>query len=440
MNVRMATAISFNEEPCGYPKEIFDTAIDSKYLCGRCELILKSPLQSFCGHRFCHECFEFLLKNSAGEELTCNLCTLEDTVNEYSKLSKEQTFPDNALKREFLKLVAHCQFPGCTWSGLFKDFETHYTSCEFRSVSQDKGISGSFPEAYNDLFTRIVSTEKSVTDLIGRVDKVEQDLEKVPVEGRGEGSSAMEISSVSSSSASSTEAAELQQTEKKMEIFEGILAVLGRELEKYSDEIQGMNRQDRLYHNRLDTVGKNAEAVNVAMLSKDDAIENVEKKISSLDQASYDGTLLWKISDFQRRRMEAINGQATSFYSPPFYTSKTGYKMCARIYLNGDGMGKGTHVSLFFVVMRGLYDNLLKWPFRQKVTLTFVDQNQRSHVADSFRPDPTSSSFKQPTSEMNIASGCPLFMQLSLLDSTQNAYVRDNTAFIKIVVSLEGLN
>ena len=44
-----------------------------------------------------------------------------------------------------------------------------------------------------------------------------------------------------------------------------------------------------------------------------------------------------------------------------------GYKMCARIYLNGDGMGKGTHVSLFFVIMRGQYDALLKWPFRQKV-------------------------------------------------------------------------
>jgi len=43
--------------------------------------------------------------------------------------------------------------------------------------------------------------------------------------------------------------------------------------------------------------------------------------------------------------------------------------MCARLYLNGDGMGKGTHVSLFFVVMRGAYDALLKWPFRQKVCL-----------------------------------------------------------------------
>jgi len=30
-------------------------------------------------------------------------------------------------------------------------------------------------------------------------------------------------------------------------------------------------------------------------------------------------------------------------------------------------MGKGTHVSLFFVVMKGDYDALLPWPFRHKV-------------------------------------------------------------------------
>ena len=46
--------------------------------------------------------------------------------------------------------------------------------------------------------------------------------------------------------------------------------------------------------------------------------------------------------------------------------------MCTRLYLNGDGMGKGTHVSLFFVVMRGAYDALLKWPFRQKVFISSV--------------------------------------------------------------------
>lgn len=43
--------------------------------------------------------------------------------------------------------------------------------------------------------------------------------------------------------------------------------------------------------------------------------------------------------------------------------------MCLRIYLNGDGTGRGTHLSLFFVVMRGHSDALLKWPFNQKVSL-----------------------------------------------------------------------
>ena len=45
----------------------------------------------------------------------------------------------------------------------------------------------------------------------------------------------------------------------------------------------------------------------------------------------------------------------------------TGYKACTRIYLNGDGMGKNSHVSLFFVLMRGEFDALLPWPFQQKV-------------------------------------------------------------------------
>jgi len=32
----------------------------------------------------------------------------------------------------------------------------------------------------------------------------------------------------------------------------------------------------------------------------------------------------WQLTDFQRKRQEAIAGRTTSIYSPPFYTSKTG--------------------------------------------------------------------------------------------------------------------
>ena len=45
--------------------------------------------------------------------------------------------------------------------------------------------------------------------------------------------------------------------------------------------------------------------------------------------------------------------------------------LCARLYPNGDGIGKGTHLSLFFVVMKEDYNALLPWPFRQKVSWCF---------------------------------------------------------------------
>ena len=46
------------------------------------------------------------------------------------------------------------------------------------------------------------------------------------------------------------------------------------------------------------------------------------------------------------------------------------YRMCIQVYLNGDGIGRGTHLSVFFVPMHGEYGNGLQWPFGQQVTVT----------------------------------------------------------------------
>lgn len=161
-------------------------------------------------------------------------------------------------------------------------------------------------------------------------------------------------------------------------------------------------------------------------------------KLQILETTSYDGTFLWKIDDFQRRFRESVDGKTISIYSPPFYTARYGYKLCARAYLNGDGpMAKGKYISLFIVLMRGEYDGLLSWPFQQKITMKLLDQERISHVTETFRPDPNSSSFQRPRSEMNIASGCPMFCSHSQLRS--RGYVRDDTMFIKIIVDGTGV-
>ena len=158
-----------------------------------------------------------------------------------------------------------------------------------------------------------------------------------------------------------------------------------------------------------------------------------ELRLQLLERATYNGVLVWKIDDFARRRKEAVDGVTMSLYSIPFYTSRHGYKMCARVYLNGDGMGKGTHLSFFFVVMKGPFDALLPWPFKQKVTLTIINQAGKKHVTDTFRPDPQSNSFQRPTQkEMNVASGCPMFIRLEQL--LNGGFVKDDCIFLRTVV------
>ena len=41
--------------------------------------------------------------------------------------------------------------------------------------------------------------------------------------------------------------------------------------------------------------------------------------------------------------------------------------MKLRFYINGNGEGYGTHLSIFLVILKGDYDALLDWPFEQKV-------------------------------------------------------------------------
>jgi len=101
-------------------------------------------------------------------------------------------------------------------------------------------------------------------------------------------------------------------------------------------------------------------------------------------------------------------------------------------------MGKGSHLSLFFVLMKGEYDNLLPWPFQQKVTLVLLDQTGQAHLTDSFKPDMTSTSFSKPKNDMNIASGCPLFVSHVVLETDK--YVKDDTVMLKFIVELTGLN
>ena len=153
-------------------------------------------------------------------------------------------------------------------------------------------------------------------------------------------------------------------------------------------------------------------------------VDSLDFRLASVASASCDpGCLIWKISRYSEHK-----ATATSMVSPSFYSGRYGYKMCLRLYIMGDGIGKGTHLSLFFVVMLGEFDNLLQWPFTHKVTFKLINQEGGTDIVDTFEPH----IIKPIQNNMNSASGCPRLISHSELE--QGGFIVDNTLFIKCII------
>ena len=69
----------------------------------------------------------------------------------------------------------------------------------------------------------------------------------------------------------------------------------------------------------------------------------------------------------------------SDWYSKPFYTRETGYKLQLKITANGDGSSRGTHVSVLVCLMKGEYDEQLKWPLNANITLQLLNWSQDSN-------------------------------------------------------------
>ena len=79
------------------------------------------------------------------------------------------------------------------------------------------------------------------------------------------------------------------------------------------------------------------------------------------------------MTDFERHKKA---GASDKWYSPPFYSHIGGYKMCLRVFANGCGDGRGTHVTVFVYLNRGENDDQLKWPFHGDIMIQLLNQNR----------------------------------------------------------------
>ena len=143
----------------------------------------------------------------------------------------------------------------------------------------------------------------------------------------------------------------------------------------------------------------------------------------------------FKVEDFNQ-----LKYSSEEMYSPAFYTSPGGYKMCIRVDANGNGDGKCTHISMFAYLMRGENDDHLPWPFTGTVTVELLNQleDKNHHSSETtFSSDNVTSQRVMDGERASTGYGHQCYIPHSSLgyDEAKNCqYLKDDCLYFRVQV------
>ncbi|XP_067939726.1 TNF receptor-associated factor 3-like [Watersipora subatra] len=153
-------------------------------------------------------------------------------------------------------------------------------------------------------------------------------------------------------------------------------------------------------------------------------------------ETSYDGNLLVKIPNYSHVKALHTKHPNVPILSPGFYTSRYGYKMRLQVFLNGFSVAKGTHLSIAFALLPGPYDELLDFPFKQRVATTLLSPgNPNMNFTANMVPGGSAHFQKQKEAD-NLTVGLPRFILQSEVETDR--YLKDDTIYFRCEVKPGG--
>ena len=402
----MATQYSFVTKP---PKSRF---------CPICFELLTEPYQSDCGHHVCHQCHTQLLASSKKE---CPVCR-EPNVLVSARL-------DRFFQRETNDLKVRCQLhrEGCRWTGEVRDHQSHLDPdkrrCDYILLPCSFGCgerirSGAMREHMKSSCTkRQMSCQYcsycSSYDIVT--------AKHLPI--------CLQAPVICPNNCKVTG---LKRRQLQAHIDECPLQVI-------SCPFTSAGCIVKLPRNEMEKHEDTAMRQHLRLLMK----LHLKQEPSTPPAATVSPPFLYNqvpmefiISDFSEKK--ETNEE---WYSSPFYTHNRGYKIHLNLVPNGDGTGRGSHISVFAALMRGEYDNELEWPFEGDIRVELLnwraDKNHHSDTTPFNRyQDPDGIYTSHVTDQETAASiGEPQFISHTDLASTTNTeYLSDD--YLKLRVSV----
>ena len=322
-----------------------------QFECPICLLVLREPYQATCcGKSFCKECIEPLKANSQ----PCPTCSGTERFALFHNLGLQQSLYD------FHVSCTH-KSQGCEWAGELRELDNHLNS----DPPADKSLQGC-------LYTLIKCPLGCAGCKGGLVRKDVKSHISDNVFSHILSQNA-QIMSFRQQLQDSKE--HLSQLKARVEEMNKDKLVLGQQVIELRAKVATLDVKCKGLENKVKEL--RTKSPDSQFVGKPQSIGATSKQPDTYVTGTYKPVG----ATFTMTNFEEYKRDNDIWFSPHFYSHPSGYKMCLGVVANGLDRGKGTHVSVFVHMMRGEFDDDLKWPFRGKVTMCMLNQEEdKNHV------------------------------------------------------------
>ena len=416
--------------------------------CPVCLLVLREPFQvTCCGYSYCKVCIEQVRNDNK----PCPTCNGEGFTS----------FPDKRLQRSLYAIHVHCTYQkeGCRWTGELGELNKHLNEdtksgehclvgCEFAKI-ECVHCSEFFQRRYvsshqlDECPRRPFSCDYCRNYLSDYADVTTnhwRSCEAYPVPCPNECGMSPKRQELDRHVRSNCPFAVVNcdfpgcearllvkempdHLARNMVAHMSLLATNGQKLLAEKDErissLEGELRE-KLEENRRKIVQLETENQSLRR-----SLQELERKVTVM---SPEFPVEFTITNF-----EVYRRTNRTWYSTPFYSQPNGYRLCLQVI--GNYLSDGTDIAIGACLMRGKFDDFLKWPFRGGVAIEVRNQLEDKGHLKFLTFLSGSNAVRVTTTNERADKGSERPIAYSKLDYDEASgcqYLQDNSVHLKV--------
>ncbi|ENN73928.1 TNF receptor-associated factor 6 [Dendroctonus ponderosae] len=377
-------------------------APEARFECPICLAWLRDPVLTSCGHRFCRNCIrEWLEKEDA--------CPVDNI-----KLNKDKDiFPDNFTRREISQQRTKCPniLRGCLKELSPLDVDTHLLVCEFRPPELPDH------EKLRCVFVNVGCYEKFEDDP-NLQRHLEQNVQQHLLLLSHAYSKATLSQNNSESASSALAQANFWDPPSKNEASGSPLG-----------EDENLQNLLKALYEKIIFLEQKTREQDIIIANMSEQISNHSSTISNFQQRYCNGCFIWHFNDFKNKIKAMRENPRIMHYSPGFYTSAYGYKLCLRINLSPKDLN---YLAVLIHLMKSEHDQALDWPFCGRLTVTIVHPIQcYKNMKETMMSRPELQAFNRPIHDLN-PKGFGYTEFASIEELYDQEFITSNQLIIKV--------